>query len=89
MPVPSTLPPDAILSDAGEFGLISQLVAFFPQGEHVLVGPGDDAAVLRIKGGHVVVSTDLMVEGRTLPWAFSRDAVRDAGEDVLRLVPGS
>ena len=55
---------DATLGETGEFGLISQLVEIFQGDEHVLVGPGDDAAVLRIKHGHVVVSTDLMVEGR-------------------------
>lgn len=55
---------DATLADAGEFGLITALTELFPQGEHVLVGPGDDAAVLRVRTGHVVVSTDLMVEGR-------------------------
>ncbi len=59
-----TLPRNATLADAGEFGLISELVARFPQGEHVLLGPGDDAALLRIRNGHVVISTDLMVEGR-------------------------
>ncbi len=52
------------LADVGEFALIDQLVAHFGQGEHVLVGPGDDAAVLRVRHGHVVVSSDLMVEGR-------------------------
>jgi len=66
------------LADAGEFGLIAELVALFPQGEHVLVGPGDDAALLRIKQGHVVVSSDLMVEGRH----FRRDWV--SGYDVGR-----
>jgi thiamine-monophosphate kinase len=57
-------PRDATLADVGEFGLIAELTAAFPQGEHVLVGPGDDAAVLRVRQGHVVVSTDLLVEGR-------------------------
>jgi thiamine-monophosphate kinase len=65
------IPPDATLADAGEFGLIAELVTRFGQGEQVLVGPGDDAAVLRVRTGHVVVSTDLLVEGNH----FRRDWV--------------
>jgi thiamine-monophosphate kinase len=68
-------PPDATVSEAGEFALIEQLRDVFLQGEHVLVGPGDDAAVLRIRTGHVVVSTDLLVAGRHFrrDWAEAAD----------------
>ncbi|MBB3040575.1 thiamine-phosphate kinase [Nocardioides soli] len=78
-------PPDATLADAGEFGLISALVDLFPQGEQVLVGPGDDAAVLRIRNGHVVVSTDLLVEGRHFrrDWASAEDVGHRAAAQNL------
>ena len=59
-----SFPPEATLGDVGEFGLIAELTQLFTQGEHVLVGPGDDAAVLRVRQGHVVVSTDLLIEGQ-------------------------
>ncbi len=78
--------PDGVsLSDVGEFGLIGQLVALFPQGEHVLVGPGDDAAVLRVRAGHVVVSTDLVVEGRHFrrDWASAEDVGHRAAAQNL------
>lgn len=64
------------VADLGEFGLISLLTQRFTQGEHVVVGPGDDAALLRIKQGHVVVSADMIVEGRH----FRQDWV--SGSDV-------
>ncbi len=78
-------PADATLADAGEFGLIDALTALFEQGEHVLVGPGDDAAVLRIRNGHVVVSTDLMVEGRHFrrDWASAEDVGHRAAAQNL------
>src|SRR4051794_10555758 len=78
-------PPDATLADAGEFGLISALVELFPQGEQVLVGPGDDAAVLRVRNGHVVVSTDLVVEGRHFrrDWASAQDVGHRAAAQNL------
>ena len=70
----------ATLADAGEFGMISVLAGRFGQGSHVYVGPGDDAAVLRTPKGHVVVSTDLMVESRHFrrEWAAARDIGRKA-----------
>ncbi|BBH18185.1 thiamine-monophosphate kinase [Nocardioides baekrokdamisoli] len=64
------------VADLGEFGLIALLTQRFSQGEHVVVGPGDDAALVRTRQGHVVASADMMVEGRH----FRRDWV--AGSDV-------
>ena len=79
------IPPDATLADVGEFGLIAELVGLFPQGEQVLVGPGDDAAVLRVRTGHVVVSTDLIVEGRHFrrDWASAEDVGHRAAAQNL------
>jgi thiamine-monophosphate kinase len=79
------LPPDATLADVGEFGLIDELTKAFQQGEHVVVGPGDDAAVLRVRTGHVVVSTDLMVEGRHFrrDWASASDVGHRAAAQNL------
>lgn len=70
-----SLPADATVSEVGEFPLIDRLRDLFAQGEQVLVGPGDDAAVLRIRNGHVVVSTDVLVEGRHFrrEWASAED----------------
>src|ERR687893_1468126 len=79
------IPRDATLADVGEFELIAELTKTFQQGEHVLVGPGDDAAVLRVKTGHVVVSTDLMVEGRHFrrDWASASDVGHRAAAQNL------
>jgi len=76
---------DATLADVGEFGVIAELGPRFPQGEHVLVGPGDDAALLRIKQGHVVVSTDVLVEGRHFrrDWAEAGDVGHRAAAQNL------
>jgi thiamine-monophosphate kinase len=80
-----TIPADATLADVGEFGLIAELSGLFPQGEHVLVGPGDDAAVLRVRTGHVVVSTDILVEARHFrrDWASAEDVGHRAAAQNL------
>lgn len=49
----------------GEFARIRAIVAGLPGGDGVIVGPGDDAAVLRPSAGRdLVVTTDTFVEGR-------------------------
>ena len=81
----SGLDPSSTVGEVGEFALIDALTALFDQGEQVLVGPGDDAAVLRIRHGHVVVSTDLLVEGRHFrrDWVPAADVGRRAAAQNL------
>lgn len=52
------------LADVGEAGVLAQIFPVLPTGRATLLGPGDDAAVLRAADGRVVVSTDVLVEGR-------------------------
>jgi thiamine-monophosphate kinase len=57
-------PPVDGLSEIGEFGLIDRLTAELELGPGVVVGVGDDAAVLEPTAGHrLVVTTDVLVEG--------------------------
>lgn len=81
----ASLPANATLSDLGEFGLIEALASRFPQGEDVLLGPGDDAALVSFPGGRVVVSTDLLVDGRHFrrDWASALDIGRRAAAQNL------
>jgi thiamine-monophosphate kinase len=77
--------PDRTLADAGEFALVDALTERFPQGEDVLVGPGDDAALLHVPGGRLVVSTDLLVENRHFrrDWASAVDIGHKAAAQNL------
>lgn len=50
------------VGEVGEFNLIAALTKRLTMNESVVVGPGDDAAVLRTFGD-VVVTTDCLVEG--------------------------
>lgn len=72
--------PGPTLGETGEHALVGDLSRRFAQGEHVYVGPGDDAAVLRTPRGHVVVSTDVLVEGRHFrrDWSPARAIGRKA-----------
>jgi thiamine-monophosphate kinase len=71
----ATPDPSATLADIGEFGLVEALTDLFPQGDHVLLGPGDDAAVVACPDGGVVVSTDLHVDSRHFrrDWATAQE----------------
>jgi thiamine-monophosphate kinase len=69
------------VSQTGEFGLISRVVSRLgAPGAAVLIGPGDDAALIAAPDGRVVASTDLLVEGRHFrrDWADAHDIGRRA-----------
>lgn len=85
MTSPTPLQAGATVADLGEFGLIKAFVGRFEQGPQVFVGPGDDAALLRAPRGHVVVSTDLLVENRHFrrDWASASDIGRRAAAQNL------
>jgi thiamine-monophosphate kinase len=73
------------LADVGEFGLVDALTARFNQGADVLVGPGDDAAVLRVDGARVAMSIDMLVQNRhfRLDWSTAADVGHKAAAEAL------
>lgn len=80
--------PGPTLADLGEFTVIDRLVAGRPATPGVRLGPGDDAAVVDAPDGRVVVTTDMLVEGRhfrldwSTPHEIGRKAVAQNAADV-------
>lgn len=79
MPAPTTV------ADLGEDRLLAEIFPVLPPGTHTLLGPGDDAAVVAAPDARVVVSTDLLVEGRhfRLDWSTGADVGRRAAVQNL------
>jgi thiamine-monophosphate kinase len=61
----------------GEFGLIEAITAGLAGGGNVLLGPGDDGALVATSDGRMVVSTDLLVQDRH--FRLGAIAARDLG----------
>ncbi|TQS44262.1 thiamine-phosphate kinase [Cryptosporangium phraense] len=73
------------VSDIGEAGLLERVFPRLPESRVTLLGPGDDAALVAVRGGRVVATTDVLVEGRHFrqDWSSPRDVGRKAAAQNL------
>lgn len=73
------------VGDQGEFALVAEIAARFVQGDHVVLGPGDDAAAIRVPSAVAVVSVDLLVQDRhfRLDWSSAADVGHKAAAESL------
>jgi thiamine-monophosphate kinase len=71
---------ESTLQQLGEFAVINRLVAGRRQPAAVVLGPGDDAALVAAGDGCAVVSTDMLVQDRhfRLDWSTPHDIGRKA-----------
>ncbi|OBG55556.1 MULTISPECIES: thiamine-phosphate kinase [unclassified Mycobacterium] len=71
---------NSTLQQLGEFAVIDRLVRGRRQPAAVVVGPGDDAAVIQARDGRTAVSTDMLVQDRhfRLDWSSPHDVGRKA-----------
>lgn len=76
--------PDKI-ADLGEFGLIAAITERLPQADGVVLGPGDDAAVVEAPDGRVVATLDMLIEHRHFrrDWSTAHDVGRKAAAQNL------
>ncbi len=62
---------DLQLGELGESEALAQIIPLLPPAPSAALGPGDDAALLRVPDSRVVISTDMMIEGPDFRWDWS------------------
>jgi len=73
------------VGEAGEFGAVARITGRLSAAPAVLLGPGDDAAVVAAPDGRVVATTDVLVQGRHFrtDWSTGYDIGRKAAAQSL------
>ncbi len=73
-------PDELTIGQLGEAGILADVLRDLASGDSVLVGPGDDTALLAT-GGAVLATTDAMVRGRD--WRDEWSSAHDVGAKVV------
>jgi thiamine-monophosphate kinase len=74
-------PSDRSLADVSEDILLAEIFPLLPSAAGVLVGPGDDTALIAAEGGRVLATTDTMVRGRD--WLDEWSSASDVGAKAV------
>jgi thiamine-monophosphate kinase len=75
----------ATVADVGEFGLLALIRERLGSTANLIIGPGDDAAEIAAPEGSLLVSSDLLLEGKHFrrDWSSAEDVGRKAAASNL------
>jgi thiamine-monophosphate kinase len=79
------------LAEIGEFGLLATLLPKLPVGRDVILGPGDDCAIVQSRSQRLLLTVDALVEGVHFhsgwltPWQLGRKAFLVNASDIAAM----